>query len=258
VVENIVHFFSNPLHIAIVMEIVFVAFLALLVLLRIGARGRFIFLDNVAHERTGIVAPWKRYRKLGNSLFFWRLGFLVVCVMLFAAVTIPFLAVLGVGTWGNPSGFPMLKLIAIPAFLALVMPLALGCAFVALLMSDFVVPIMYRHELTAMAAWGRFLPLFRRQLAQFIGYGLFVLLLLIAVAAAVFSVGIATCCAGFVLLHLPYVGAVLLLPVTVTLRALGPEFLGQFGSDFAVLAEPAPPAVASVPAPSSPPPGAAG
>ena len=44
--------------------------------------------------------------------------------------------------------------------------------------------------------------------------------------------GLATCCVGLILLDLPYVGALLLLPVTVTLRYFDLEFLAQFGPDF--------------------------
>src|SRR5258708_30305321 len=43
-------------------------------------------------------------------------------------------------------------------------------------------------------------------------YGLFVFVLSIAVAMATLVVGMGTCCIGFLLLGLPYVGTVLLLP----------------------------------------------
>jgi hypothetical protein len=45
-------------------------------------------------------------------------------------------------------------------------------------------------------------------------------------------IGLFTCCAGFLLLAIPYVNAVILLPVSYTFRAFSLEFLAQFGSGF--------------------------
>ena len=44
----------------------------LLVILWVSSRSKFIFLDNVVHNRAEIVEPWHRLRDLGNSLFLWR------------------------------------------------------------------------------------------------------------------------------------------------------------------------------------------
>ena len=133
-------------------------------------------------------------------------------------------------------------------------------AFVGLMLDDFVVPLMYRHGMRANEAWRRFLPLFREHLGQFVLYALFVLVLAVAVGAAVVAVGFATCCIGFLLMLLPYVGQVVLLPLHVAYRGLGPEFLAQFGPEFQIFASelpgqvPAPP-VAPAP-PAAPGPGA--
>jgi hypothetical protein len=48
----------------------------------------------------------------------------------------------------------------------------------------------------------------------------------------VVAVSLATCCIGFLILALPYVGVVLLLPLHVTYRLLGPEFIAQFDPRF--------------------------
>ena len=45
-------------------------------------------------------------------------------------------------------------------------------------------------------------------------------------------IGFGTCCIGVVLMIIPYIGNVVLLPVTVTSRGLGPEFLAQFGPEW--------------------------
>lgn len=46
--------------------------------------------------------------------------------------------------------------------------------------------------------------------------------------------GLMTCCIGFFLLIIPYVGTVVTLPVWYTLRAFSLEYLAQFGEKYEV------------------------
>ncbi len=109
-----------------------------------------------------------------------------------------------------------------------------------LMLDAFVVPIMYRHGIGVMAAWGRFLPLLSAHPLAFIVYIVIVAVLGVCAFAAIITLGLATCCMGFLLMAVPYVGQVLLLPVHVMFRGLGPDFLSQFGPDFDVFATPVP------------------
>ena len=52
------------------------------------------------------------------------------------------------------------------------------------------------------------------------------------VGTIVFIIGMMTCCIGFIVLAIPYIGAVILLPIAVFFRLLGLEFLRQFGSQY--------------------------
>ena len=63
--------------------------------------------------------------------------------------------------------------------------------------------------------------------------------------------GCLTCCCGFILISLPYIGSVCLLPVSFTLRAFSLEFLAQWGPDYSAFPE-----EASSPGNVPPPPGA--
>jgi hypothetical protein len=203
-----------------------------ILLLWLGSRGKFVFLDDVAHGRAAIVEPWNRFAPLGNSLFLWKLGFWVLSGLVIGGVVF---ATLGAGllAWLR---FREPLIVAPPVFVGLASAglFALGAAFVGLMLDDFVVPLMYRHGVRASEAWRRFLPLLRERLGQFVLYALFVLVLLAVVAAAVMAVGFATCCVGFLLLMMPYVSQVVLLPLHVAYRGLGPEFLAQFGPEFQV------------------------
>ena len=63
---------------------------------------------------------------------------------------------------------------------------------------------------------------------------MFIFILGIAVGICIILFAIMTCCIGLLLLIIPYIGAVVLLPVSYTFRALSIEFLAQFGDEFDV------------------------
>jgi len=99
-------------------------------------------------------------------------------------------------------------------------------------LKNFVVPIMYKHRLPASRAWGRFLALFKQHLLHFVLYGLFIFVLSFLVFVAIVMAGLLTCCVGFILLIIPYIGTVVTLPVWYTLRAFSLEYLAQFGPEY--------------------------
>jgi hypothetical protein len=110
--------------------------------------------------------------------------------------------------------------------------LAIVLSYISLYLNDFVVPIMYKYQITTSQAWFKFLPVLSRHLGHFILYGLFIFILWIVVVIGIIFFGLFTCCIGFLLLIIPYIGSVVLLPVTYTFRAFSVEFLEQFGDDF--------------------------
>lgn len=218
-----------------------------IVLQWVSCRGRFIFLDNVVYERAAIVEPWSRFARLGNSLFVWTLLFGLACLVAILVVALPFLASLR-SLWSDGE-FHWLGLVSLAGFMFMAIPVALAMAYTVLFLNHFVVPIMYRHGLSATQAWGRFLTLLRAHPVSFIAYGLLMIVLWSAILLAKVVLGFSTCCIGFLLLATPYLGQVVLLPVLATLRAFGPEFLAQFGPEYdlfaAAPASPAPPQVSA-------------
>ena len=77
----------------------------------------------------------------------------------------------------------------------------------------------------------------RNNVFQFLLYGIFILFLWLVAAAVIVVFGLVTCCIGFLILIIPYIGTVLLLPVYYTFRALSVEFLEQFGDDYKLFPE---------------------
>src|SRR5690348_13811658 len=137
-----------------------VALIAAIALLWVSCRGRFIFLDDVVHERAAIVDPWHRYARLGDSLFIWTVLFILGVGVLLLVIALPFLASLQ-QLWAEGS-FSWTGVLSILGFVVLAIPLAILIAYTLLFLNAFVVPIMYRHDLAAVPAWGRFLALFRQ------------------------------------------------------------------------------------------------
>lgn len=197
-----------------------------------------MFLDNVVHDRAQVANPWHEYRAEGNSLFLWRVivGFLALAFVLFyviACFAILYARYERLGDGAGLIGPIALMVLGLAALLLVV-------AAIALFLSDFVVPIMYRQRISAVRAWGVFLRLFSLYPMEFIGYGLLVFCFVVILVIAIVIGGLLTCCIGFLILAIPYINEVLLLPVTYTLRAFSVEFLEQFGPEYQVFPRPAP------------------
>ncbi len=221
------HLVSAP----IVVFFVALALILLVLILWLSSRGKFVFLDNVVTGRAEIVRPWSTYAHRADSLFLWRLGFLAVVLVVVGGLAALLVVAL-------PAAGPLRLLIAVLAALLLV-AVAVSAGFVNLFLDSFIVPVMYRYDLGATAAWAHFLPWFSTRPWVFVLYGLFVLVLGIAVAGVVIAVGLLTCCVGLILVALPYLGAVILLPILVTYRAFSLEFLAQLHPGLRLIPEPA-------------------
>ncbi len=206
-----------------------------LLLLWISSRAKFIFLDNVVHDRAHIVEPWRRFQRLGNSLFLWRFGFVVSCFVVLMAVAL--LVMAPAATLSFNDAVRGLSFAGMFLGVLLVSVIAVVIAFILLLLENFVIPIMYRFDLRATEAWRAFLPWLQAHPGWFFLYGLFILLVAIP---AIFVIALLVCCTCCIV-ALPYIGTVILLPVWVAYRALGPEFLAQFDLKFDVFAMASPP-----------------
>jgi hypothetical protein len=211
---------------------IFIVFVIGLVLTWLSSRGKFMFLDNVVHSRAQVVAPWHEYRNEGNSFFLWNLAWGVI----FGGISIIYLfyCFLGLQRLYEASGTGnALILPAIMAGLGLVVLSIIG-NFVFILLRDFVTLIMYRDRVPTGTAVQKFLPLFWAHFFHFIGYGLFLFCLVIVIVIGIILAGCVTCCIGFLILLIPYINAVVLLPISYALRSFSIEFLEQFGAEFQI------------------------
>jgi hypothetical protein len=189
-----------------------------------------MFLDNVLHDRKLVKAPWEEFKTQGDSLFLWRVVYLFVVLFIF-----------GFYIWFCYSTLQEMyfdyasneALITYVIFMGLGLVLMfIVTAYIDLFLNDFVVPIMYKKGQKTMVAWGHFMVLFSKARGYFLLYGLFVLFLFICVIIVVGLFGLITCCIGFILLIIPYVGSVITLPISYMFRAFSIEFLEQSGPEY--------------------------
>jgi hypothetical protein len=227
---------DHPLWAAVIAFGVFLVFVFLVLISWLSARGKFMFLDNIAHNRAQVAAPWKEYGTEGNSLFLFTflLGLCVIAVII-SYLTYCFVSLQTIYESGRniraliwPAIFGGLGFFAI----------MIAGGFINLLLRDFVVPIIYRDRISASKAVEKFLPLLLSRFLNFMGYGLFLLCVSLMIVIGIIIAALATCCIGFIFLVIPYINSVILLPVSYTMRAFGVEFLEQFGPEYQIFPKP--------------------
>ncbi len=214
----------------IILMLIFFGIAFAVLLAWLSSRGEFMFLDNVVHKRAKVSQPWREYGAQADSLFLWRIGVQIVAGIVAIALLLPGLfMILPIAEGGLWRGIGVFGAV----MLAL---LGMGLGIVATLVSfwtdQFVVPIMYLRRLNILDGWRVFLPVLHTRIVPLFLFALFYLALAIGVGLAVMAAGLVTCCIGLVILAIPYIGTVIMLPIYVTARALGPEFLGQFGDEY--------------------------
>jgi hypothetical protein len=177
------------------------------------------------------------------SLFSLVVVLALIAVMLIAglALIVPFIP------WSDQAQPSMAFWIGLSVFVFT----AVCLAFVWALISQLMVPIMYRQRCRARLAFAQAVDLVISDPGPILLYVLFLLLL----AVAVFMVSCAVTCATCCIAAIPYVGTVILLPIPITLGAFSLLFLQQFGPDYDVWAGFMPPEFSPVLLPSPAPSG---
>ncbi|MCA1660314.1 MAG: hypothetical protein LC642_07240 [Verrucomicrobiaceae bacterium] len=219
----------------------------IVVLMWVNSRGRFIFTDCVVKNRAAIAEPWREYRREGNSFFLFLLaiGFvsLVLAGIFFLIIAVP----LGFFS-DNQAAAAGFGATAIVSFIIIGLIWLVVAIFVALV-TEFMVPVMYRRRCSAKDAFLDVTRLVFRHPGEFVLFVLFGIVLAIAVVVVGILIACMTCCIG----GLPYISTVLLLPAIVWLLAFKLFFLRQFGDQYDVWATVGFPEPPAPPPPATPP-----
>ena len=226
---------DNPLWFNLIIIGLVLIFIISTVIFWISSRGKFMFLHNVANNKDEISDPWREYKKQGNSLFVWRFfyGWVVSIVVIIFFIYF-FVTAKSLHFADAPS--PVI-FTSIATMILIIIVIGIIFGYISLFLNDFVVPIMYKNKIGVLKGWGTFLKLFKKKFGSFIIYGLFIFVLTIAVVIAVIFFALLTCCIGLLLIAIPFIGAVILLPISYTYRAFSIEFLAQFGEEYNVFPE---------------------
>ncbi|MFZ2657103.1 MAG: hypothetical protein WAX69_19370 [Victivallales bacterium] len=229
-------FFTTTLILVIAALAVFIIIVALffaLVMLWVRSRGAFIFIHDLMTGTTELARPWGRYSRQGNSLFILRMLFaiLVLAALLFC-VAIGILLLLGSIRTGKIDALGVGGIIFMITSVIFVL---LAAALASLTIEAFIVPIMFRKKGAALDAMMDFISLVNHHPFAFIRFFLMYFLLKICATTAIIVFLVSTCCfccVGFIVLSLPYIWAVVLLPVLVFFRLYSISFLAQFGGEY--------------------------
>ncbi len=207
-----------------------------LILIWISCRFKLIFIDNIAKDSAKITEPWKLFKERGNSAFWWLLRFVVTCVLFMLIIFI----IASTMLYPVMQDFLKTKVLIVSdlnSFL-LVLTMAVFISGMVILsfryyfFNEFVLPIMYKKNLPAKAAYKEFLKLFMVTPWTFIKFWLLQILANIACGIAVILFIIATCGIAAVPMLIPYLGVLVILPVFVFHRAQSMELLAAFGPEY--------------------------
>jgi hypothetical protein len=217
----------------------FVLLVAIWVVLTwLSSRGKFMFLDGVVKNRGAIVEPWRQFRTVANSLFWFRI--LVGAISLVLSLAIAALGV--VIAWEDIQArqFGERAIIGLVTSGLLLVLWGFAAVLIALLLKDFVVPVMYLRGARTWAAWGIF---GREILCGHVGAIIVFYLLKIVLAIGIAIIACLAMCFTCCIAALPYIGTVILLPVFVFERCYSLYFVQQVSPVWRLFQDEPPPYV---------------
>ncbi len=213
--------------------------LALWVLITwLSSRGKFMFLHCVALDKAEVSAPWNKFVREGNSLFWFR----IVLGLIGSVLSLPLVAVIVVTVLRmvQRGASSVSGIMSAGGVLLVLMAVAVVFAVIGKLTMDFVVPIMFLRGKKCLECWGELRGLISANIGSFVVYLLFQIVLAIVIGTMVLIAVLATCCIAGCLMIIPYLGTVLLLPILVFKRSYSLHYLAQFGPEYDVFPSPAP------------------
>lgn len=201
-----------------------------LLFLWLGARGQFMFLDNVVRNRGAIAWPWNFYARQANSLFAFYLLLSVLSVVLIlpillAAIVLAF-PLFQQSRW--PAGTEITGFVVL-GLIYLVVGIVVGV--ILFVFREFGIPIMFRQGLLARPAFFAAMRLMQRHPGSMALY----ILVRIALVIGLVIISIMICCVTFCFCCIgqwPYIGTLFLLPVLVFVRCFSLDCLAQFGPEY--------------------------
>ena len=240
--------------IVVAVVVIILLFVALGVVMSwLNSRGKFMLLDNVVRNDQRIAEPWTEFRTEGNSLFWWRfwygLAVLLPLMLLWLGGTFWMIADLAGYRLDGVSQIPVTSWLLLALVVVLLMVPMLMASLVPAFLCAFGVPLMYKYRLTASAALAYVWKLFKARWKWFVAYWLLGLGIGLAWILTIFVVVLVTCCIAGCLMAIPYLNAVMLLPMTLFYVSWRVYFLQQVHPELQLFTPPPPPMISVSPEP---------
>jgi hypothetical protein len=209
--------------IAVGVLIVIVAIAALV--LWLGSRGIFMYIDNVATRRADVSRPWREHAEAAGSLFAWRFGIAMgTLVIAFVLVAAGLAAYLGLSR-GSGSSAAFIAVVVLLILLFVVVVIASTLVSVAL--RDFVAPLQLSLRVGCGPAFRVLVDLVQAHPVPFLLYVLLKIAFTMVGAIALFVAACLTCCCAL----LPVITQTVLQPLFYFERAWSLYLLRQMGHD---------------------------
>ena len=207
-----------------------------LLIIWLSSRGKFMFLHCVALDVAQVEVPWKKFARVANSLFRFRVVVGLIGMVLMLPLLVFIMVCIGrMVLRGEADLAGVMSVLGLGfGFFLLVLVFGLIHKF----MVDFVVPIMFLRGGNCLAAWREFFALFTANFWRFVLYVLFQIVLNMVIGMMILLAILVTCCLAGCVMLLPFVGTVLLLPVLVFKRAYPLYYLAQHGAQYDVFPAP--------------------
>ena len=195
------------------------------------SRGEFMFLDCTIKNRGAVVEPWQQFKHPANSLFIFRA--LLMCaffLLFFMIAAISFVIALPDVT---NRVFDIHAVISCAVGAPLLLVLIVAFALLKNILTDFIVPIMYKKNVAVIQAFDILSNhLLKGNILYFVLFYFMKIGLSIIINLIIIIIGLATCCIACCAFALPFFGTVLLLPVFMFKRLYSIFFLEQFGEEW--------------------------
>jgi len=203
-----------------------------LLLTWLSSRGQFMLVDGICYVRGKVKHPWKEYKREGNALFVYRTLLWILAMLLTSPAAIGvfyFFAEMN-NSWDGdptPAGIIALSLAAIWGLLIIGHTIVID-----LITQDLVVPVQYVRRCGTWSGWGiAWREIIKGHIWPVTLYYLMRMLLGIGAGMVIMLVTCLLCCIPAI----PYVGAVILLPVPVFMRGYTICFIEQYGPQWQML-----------------------
>lgn len=230
--EDFFEWIENNLGTVILLGLVLTAVIIAisLVIIWLRCRGKFMLLHCIAMNKAEITTPWKQYRAEGNSLM--RLTIMVAIVSLTAYLVIGLIGLAIAWVDIDAGNFGGAAAAAIGVSIPLLIITVLVFVTINFMMEHFLIPVMYIHRVPATVGWS---IMWRKIVSPNKGPVVLFFLMNIVwhLASAMFAL-VATCLTCCIA-ALPYLNAVVMLPVYIFIRAYGLYFIEQLGPQWSVM-----------------------